>query len=137
MDTNFTSYTVESIVNALKKKYDLQYNGIDAIKCPTDSPNTKIHPHNCPGVPLNCDLCKSTECKQKLTVFKRNGGLLHTLYFKFMILLRQGSGSYVTGFIREGDSSLETLIKNKFIEKNDLRIVKVAIDRSKNIYVEV
>jgi hypothetical protein len=121
MDT--ASYTADSVVQALQGNPDLQFNGISAIKCPFGPSHPDLHPHDCVGDPHNCSLCKNEVCKQRLSVYLKNGGpLLSVLNFKFMILTQMQGGSYVNGFIPENDSALVLLIENEHIKKEDLRV---------------
>jgi hypothetical protein len=120
-------YTSESIINALKKNNNLQFNKeIDVLKCP--SPGT--HNNNnieCNDNPNNCDLCKNQKCKQPLTVNLRNSKYpLIVLNFRFVIMHKYKSGHIPTGFIRKKDSDLLKIIKKlKLINEEDLESVQL------------
>jgi len=119
---NAASYSADSIVQALKGNPDLQFNGIDAIKCPFGPSHPDIHPHNCIGDSHQCTLCGDNACKQRLNIYLKNGGpLLSILTFKFMILTKMQGGTYVNGYIPQNDSTLVWLIDNEKIKKEDLK----------------
>jgi len=133
MDTGDFSYTADSVVHALKGNPALQFDvdGIDAIKCPFRTEkyasHPDIHPHDCIGDYNSCSLCKNRTCKQNLSVYLRNGtGFLIALHFNFSILADLQGGTYVTGFIRQNDSSLKVLIEHEYLKTEELIYAKTA-----------
>jgi len=107
-------YFLEDIVKALKANRGLKFNAIDALMCPTKTEGADVHPHKCPGIPGNCELCPKQKCKQPLIIISSNGRL-SILNFYFLIYTPFGSGTIGKGFISKDDDDLDKLIDGKYI----------------------
>jgi hypothetical protein len=110
MYLNEKIFSLEDVVKALKANNELQFNGIDALECPTKEQCTEMHLASCDGIPSTCNLCQNQKCFQYLVIYRRNRERLGTLKFRFLIRIKNGSGVIASGFIPKDDSQLKQFI---------------------------
>jgi hypothetical protein len=109
-------YTALSVITALKnamaKNSDLMCAGEDSIACPR--PNFS----DCEKDPAHCRKGQEQECKQQVKVHFRHQ-LLCVLNFYFMV-----SPSDYSGFIRQKDSALGSLLRRELLDRSELKPAK-------------
>jgi hypothetical protein len=101
-------YSASSVISALKSNEDLIIDGDDKVGCP------KKH-EGFTGDPNKCNLCINHNCKQKISIHQ-NYQRLVILSFRFVFSLQN-----LDGFIPKDDSALQTLVKRKFLDLNQLK----------------
>jgi hypothetical protein len=104
-------YSVESVINALKSNTALTVEDADNRGCP-------LSESDCPENLDNCEKGNNQNCKQPITIYT-NYQKLGILVFRYKI-----SKNNRDGFIRKDDSSLERLIRHKYI---NMQLLKPAL----------
>jgi hypothetical protein len=102
-------YSASSIITALQLNPELDCENIDTIICPFQGDT---------NTPDNCEKGKTQTCKRPVSVHYKYKKL-RVLFFRFFVSEHNHSG-----FIRENDSALESLIRYNYIDRSKLVSVK-------------
>jgi hypothetical protein len=110
---------------ALKANNLLFSGDYDNVKCPSPCPLSLVHEKDCPGDNFNCMDCNSQICEQNLAIYKdpERKNRLRIIVFRFMVSTQNSNG-----YIHKTDSVLLQLIRHKFIEPSQLKIIDIETD---------